>query len=49
VPIGRSPEGLPIGAQIAGPAFADPVCLRFARWLEDEYRRFEAPPMALGR
>ena len=47
VPIGLSPEGLPIGAQVIGPAFADPVCLRFARWLEDEYRGFVAPPMAL--
>jgi amidase len=46
VPIGQSPEGLPIGAQIVGPAFGDPVCLRFARWLEDEYRGFVPPPMA---
>ncbi len=46
VPLGLSPEGLPIGAQICGPVFADPVCLRFARWLETEYRAFVPPPMA---
>jgi amidase len=46
VPIASSPEGLPIGAQIVGPVFADPVCLRFARWLETEYRGFVAPPIA---
>ena len=27
-----------------GPAFADPMCLRFAQWLEREYRGFEPPP-----
>ena len=46
VPIGQSPEGLPIGVQICGPAFADPVCLRFARWLEDRFRAFVPPPLA---
>jgi len=46
VPLGQSGEGLPIGAQICGPVFADPVCLRFARWLESEYRAFVPPPMA---
>ena len=44
VPLGLSPGGLPVGAQIIGPAFADPDCLRFAQWLEREYRAFEAPP-----
>ena len=48
VPLGLSPEGLPIGAQICGPVFADPVCLRFARWLEAEYRAFAPPPMAVA-
>jgi amidase len=48
VPLGLSSvDGLPIGAQLIGPAFADPVCLRFARWLETEYRGFVAPPLAL--
>lgn len=44
VPLGLSKEGLPIGAQICGPVLADPVCLRFARWLEAEYRSFQPPP-----
>jgi amidase len=47
VPLGLSDEGLPIGAQVCGPVFADPVCLRFARWLESEYRTFQPPPMAV--
>lgn len=44
VPIGQSPRGLPIGAQIVGPLFADPVCLRLARWIETNVRGFVAPP-----
>ena len=43
-PIGRSPEGLPIGVQIVGPPGADLACIRFARLLEQAYHRFEAPP-----
>ena len=46
VPIGASREGLPIGAQIVGPVFADPFTLRFARWLETEFRGFVPPPLA---
>ena len=46
VPLGLSDDGLPIGAQIVGPLFADPDCLRFAQWLEREYRAFVAPPLA---
>ncbi len=46
VPLALSPDGLPIGAQIVGPVFGDPDCLRFAQWLEREYRSFAAPPMA---
>jgi amidase len=38
--------GLPVGAQIVGPLFADPMVLRFACWLEDAYRAFVPPPMA---
>ena len=44
VPIGQSAEGLPIGAQIIAPLFADPDGLRFAQWLEREYRAFVPPP-----
>jgi amidase len=49
VPLGLSPQGLPIGAQIVGPAFADPDCLRFAQWLESEYRAFVPPPLAAAQ
>lgn len=44
VPLGLSPEGLPVGAQIIGPAFGDMDVLAFARWLEREYRAFQPPP-----
>jgi amidase len=44
VPLGLTPAGLPVGAQIVGPAYADPMCLRFARWLEAEYCAFVPPP-----
>ena len=48
VPLQLSTAGLPIGAQLVGPAFGDPVCLRFARWLEEAYRAFVPPPLALA-
>jgi len=44
IPIGLSPAGLPVGAQIIGPVWADPVCLRMAQWIEKEWRGFVAPP-----
>ena len=44
VPLGLSPGGLPVGAQIVGPVFGDPDCLRFAQWIESEYRAFMPPP-----
>ena len=46
VPLGLTAEGLPVGAQVIGPVYGDPVCLRFARWLETEYRCFVPPRMA---
>jgi amidase len=46
VPLGLSAQGLPIGAQIIAPAFGDIDALRFAQWLEREYRAFVPPPMA---
>jgi amidase len=46
VPLGLSAQGLPIGAQIIAPAFGDLDGLRFAQWLEREYRAFVPPPMA---
>ena len=43
-PIGRSPEGLPIGMQIIGPALEDRTTLRFAELFEQEFGGFEPPP-----
>ena len=44
VPLGLSPGGLPLGAQIIGPLFGDPDVIRFAQWLEREFRGFVSPP-----
>ncbi len=44
IPLGLSPEGLPVGAQVIAPAFADPLGLRFAQFVEDGLRRFVPPP-----
>jgi len=44
IPIGKSPSGLPVGAQIIGNTFADPLCLDMARWLETEWCGFAPPP-----
>ena len=44
IPIGQSPEGLPVGAQIIGDTLADPLCLKMARWLETEWCGFMPPP-----
>ncbi|MCW5634357.1 MAG: amidase [Rubrivivax sp.] len=40
------PAGLPVGAQVVGPAFGDMDVLAFAQWLETAYRRFQPPPLA---
>ena len=48
VPLELSPAGLPVGAQIIAPVFGDPMCLRFARWLEEAYRAFVPPPVAMA-
>ena len=46
IPLGLSPEGLPVGAQIVGPVYSDPLGLRLARFVEDGFRAFVPPPMA---
>jgi amidase len=46
VPAGRSPEGLPVGVQLIGPAFEDRTPLRLAELLEQEIGGFRAPPPA---
>lgn len=43
VPAGRSPEGLPVGVQLIGPAFEDRTPLRLAELLEPEIGGFRAP------
>jgi amidase len=43
IPLGRDSQGLPFGAQIIAPAFADFTALRFAQWLEREWYSFQAP------
>jgi amidase len=45
LPIGRSPDGLPIGAQIIGPWLEDRTPLRLARLIEREFGGFAAPPL----
>jgi len=44
IPLGQSPEGLPVGAQIIGDTFADPLCLQMAQWLETAWCGFTPPP-----
>jgi amidase len=44
IPLGLSPEGLPVGAQIIGDSFADPLCLQMAQWLEAAWCGFSPPP-----
>jgi amidase len=43
VPIGKSDDGLPIGAQLIGPLLEDHTPLRFAELLELEFGGFEKP------
>ena len=45
LPIGRSPEGLPIGAQIIGPWLEDRTPLRLAQLIEREFGGFAPPPL----
>lgn len=46
VPVGRSPEGLPIGIQIAGLPFADEIVLAVASEVDNEFG-YRPPPMAV--
>ena len=45
VPVGRSPEGLPIGVQLAGKPYADELVLAVAAALEQDFG-FQPPPLA---
>jgi Asp-tRNA(Asn)/Glu-tRNA(Gln) amidotransferase A subunit family amidase len=46
IPIGKSPEGLPIGVQIAGLPYSDETVLAVAAILEREFG-YRPPPLAL--
>jgi amidase len=45
IPIGLSPQGLPIGVQIVGPGLEDRTPLRLAELIEREFGGFVPPPM----
>lgn len=46
IPLGHdAARNLPFGAQIVGPAFADPLTLRFAKWLEQEWYACRQPQL----
>jgi amidase len=48
VPVGRSPEGLPIGVQIVARPFEDEVALGVAAAVDAAFG-YQAPPLALAR
>jgi amidase len=48
IPIGFSPEGLPIGVQIVGPWLEDRTPLKLAELIEREFGGFVPPPMFDG-
>jgi amidase len=47
IPLTLSAEGLPLGAQIIVPEFCDARGIRLAGWLEQGFRGFMAPPLAM--
>jgi amidase len=44
-PVGRTPAGLPVGAQIIGPLYEDDTPLVFAELLAEVVGGYEAPPI----
>ena len=44
-PVGRTPGGLPAGAQIVGPLYEDDTAITFAELLADAIGGYEAPPL----
>jgi amidase len=44
-PAGRTPEGLPVGAQIIGPLGGDARTLAIAQAIDENVRGFEPPPL----
>ncbi|MCP5030781.1 MAG: amidase [Actinomycetia bacterium] len=47
VPVGLSPDGLPVGIQIVGPFLSDRSTLAVARHLEQLLGGYQVPPMAM--
>jgi amidase len=47
VPVGRSPEGLPIGVQVVARPFEDEIALGIAAVVDAAFG-YRAPVMALG-
>ncbi|MCW5759790.1 MAG: hypothetical protein KIS90_08480, partial [Phenylobacterium sp.] len=45
VPAGRTPGGLPVGAQIIGPLGGDSRTLAVAQAIDENVRGFEPPPI----
>ncbi len=48
IPIGSSPAGLPLGAQIIGPELGDKRCIRLAQIIERAFCAFVPPPRFAG-
>lgn len=46
VPVGLTPDGLPVGIQIVAPFLEDRTSLRFARFVEELTGGYQVPPMA---
>ena len=44
-PVGRTPGGLPVGAQILGPLYEDDTAIEFAELLGDVIGGYEPPPL----
>jgi amidase len=44
-PVGRTPGGLPVGAQIVGPLYEDNTAITFAEVLGEVIGGYEAPPL----
>jgi amidase len=49
VPVGCAPDGLPVGAQVIGPRWADRTTLAVARLVEGQGGGFLAPPQTATR
>lgn len=43
-PVGRTPEGLPVGVQVVGPFLEDRTCIDVARLMAHEVGGYEPPP-----